>query len=219
MSRRRDSQRSRVYAWERKATPLSVWEPVFKTVEEAGAWLAPIWRKERGRVGQSFAPMPAVKPGHWGQRRALAHHNHTISLPKWARSPWVVLHEAAHRLTPDDEAHGARFVGVLIGLACRHLDLDADTLMRAADEAGVKYHVRSIGVVPIHGPAWHLERALTSEGAMTPIEVACWLDIGCAVSVSSKQVRGAALTLIRAGRVRWWRGKLRLCASPGSVPA
>jgi len=45
-------------------------------------------------------PAPAIERPHWGQQRALAHYDHRITLPKWARNEWVILHEAAHRLTP-----------------------------------------------------------------------------------------------------------------------
>lgn len=208
--RQRDNQRSRVYAWERSAIDPAHRLACFATSEEVSAWLSPIWRKERARVGLAGTPAPTVTRAHRGQLRPYAHHDHRISLPKWARSTWVALHELAHRLTPQDEAHGPRFVGVLIGLGCRHLDLDAAELMRAADQAGVKYHVRSIGNVPVHGPMWHLSRALATEGPMTPVEAACWLDLGTGVDVSAKQVRGAALALVRAGRARWYRKKLHL---------
>jgi len=103
-----------------------------------------------------------------------------------------------------DEAHGPRFMGVLIGLAARWLDLDAQEMMDLADQHGVQYYVRSIGVVPIHGPAWKVERALRENGPMTAMEIACWCD------VPYKQVRGAALHLIGKGSARWYRKKLRL---------
>lgn len=206
----RDNQRSRCYAWEAAASKGALERPQWATVQEAAEWLAPIWRKERGRVGRARVAAPAIESSHWGQTRALAHHDHRITLPKWARNPWVVLHEAAHRLTPSDEAHGPRFVGVLIGLVCRHLDFDATELMRLADEMGVRYHVRSIGVVPTHGPAWHVERALRDEGPMTDMDIACHLSLGCSVPINVKQVQGAAVHLIRSGRARWMRNKLHL---------
>jgi hypothetical protein len=204
--RHRDNQRSRVYAWERRFRER--WGTHYETIDEAAAWLAPIWRSERGRVGLAKQRAPMVARPHRGQRAALAHDDHRITLPRWARSQWIILHEAAHRLTPDDEPHGPRFVGVLMGLLCRRLDLDADELMRAADEAGVRYHVRSIGVVPVHGPAWHLERVLRAHGPMTEMMAACHLGIIDNVRLNWKQVRGASLSLIKRGVIRRWRGKL-----------
>lgn len=212
MSRRpRDNQRSRVYAWERafaKSIGVDFYAPDFKTLEECEAFALPIWRKERGRVGLAGQVAPGVERPAWGQRAALAHHDHRITLPRWARSRWVILHELAHRLTPRDEAHGPRFVGVLIGLLARHVDHDADALMRMADAHGVRYWVRSIGMVPVHGTTWHVERAIHKQGPMTAMDLACWLSLAEGVDITSPKVRGAALALIRQGRARWFRGKL-----------
>jgi hypothetical protein len=81
-------------------------------------------------------------------------------------------------------------------------------LMALADELGVKYYVRSIGVVPSHSPAWHVEQAIKTVGPMTEMDLACWLDLGMGVSITPKQVRGAALSLIKGGRARWLRNRL-----------
>ena len=212
--RPRDNQRSKCYEWEGKAKSAarSIVVPSWRTVPECEAWLAPIWRAERGRYGRAKVPVPTMAHAHWGQTRALAHHDHRITLPMWARNGWVVLHEAAHRLTPADEAHGPRFVGVLIGLVCRHMDYDAGELMSLADSMGLKYHVRSIGTVPVHGPAWWIERTVREQGAMTEMEIASWLHL------SYLQVRGGALALIRAGRARWLRKKLVLIGEAAPRP-
>lgn len=212
MRRPRDTQRSRVYAWEREACAAlmgrSEFEPEFKTLEECQAYADPIWRKERGRVGLAGQVAPSIERPNMGQRRALAHADHRITLPRWARNRWVILHEMAHRLTPRDEGHGPRFVGVLIGLLARWCDLDATELMRMAEESGVKFYVRSIGSVPVHGPVWHVTRALRTERPMSAMDLACWLSVGTDVLITPAQVRGAAMGLIRAGRARWLRGKL-----------
>lgn len=212
MARTRDNQKSKVYAWERRCVAelasADFYAAEFATLDECQAFAAPIWRKERGRVGLAGQAAPSIERPSWGQTSALAHRDHRITLPKWARSRWVILHELAHRLTPADEAHGPRFVGVLMGLVCRWADFDAQELMRLADEAGVRYSVRSIGPVPVHGPAWHVERALRMQPPMTPMELSSWLVLGTGYYATPKIVRGAALGLIRAGRARWLRGKL-----------
>jgi len=202
--RPRDNQRSKVYAWEARCTKSAHWSGTMKTLDECDAYLRPIWGAERGRYGRARVPMPPIERPAWGQRSALAHASHRITLPLWARNPWTILHEAAHRLTPTDEGHGPRFVGVLMGLACRHLGYVAEELMATADEMGVKYHVRSIGSVPIRGPSWHVERAVRNEGPMTEMDLACWC------SLTYLQVRGAAMHLIKIGRARWLRKKLTL---------
>lgn len=212
--RGRDNQRSKVYAWERAAvreiTGRGIGVPEFQSLEQCREWAAPIWKKERGRVGLAKARAPSIERPAWGQRRALAHDDHRITLPRWARNRWVILHEVAHRLTPHDQAHGPRFVGVLIGLVCRWLELDVKQLMQMAEERGVKYYLRSIGVVPVCGTAWHVARVLDRASTpMTPMAIACELSIGHGVDVRFKQVCGAAVYLVRSGMAHWWRGGLR----------
>lgn len=200
---KRDNQRSRVYAWQRLVVRHEDhYVGVFKTVEECAAFARPIWRAERGRYGRARVEMPLFERPHRGQRSALAHSDHRITLPRWARNPFVILHEMAHRLTPADEAHGPRFVGVLIGLCARHLGLDRDYMIQAAYEAGVRVHERSIGKTPTYGWRRRVADAVKRGGPMTDIEIA--LDLG----VSYRVVRGAALGLIRSSSHRWLRGKL-----------
>lgn len=207
--RTRDSQRSAVYAWERASFPRM--EPM-RTVEEVEEYLRPIWRSERGRYGLAKRAIPNVHHGHWGQRSALAYvGGNTISLPRWARTPVVILHELAHLLVDGNRrggAHGPRFVGVFIGLAARHLGLDAEALMASADERGVRYDVRSIGAVPRVRLADRLADVLPA----TPIEAAV------ALGVSYRQVHGAALRLVGAGRAGWSRGRLVALAGPPRPP-
>jgi putative metallohydrolase (TIGR04338 family) len=214
MKRARDTQRSRVYAWEgvacRAASGRSIDEPEFAKLEECEEFALPIWRAERGRVGHAKVRAPSIERPNRGQTSALAHRDHRITLPRWARSRWVILHEMAHRLNAgnDGASHGPRFVGILIGLLARRLGLDANLLMRLADEHGVKYHVRSIGVVPLLGAAYHVERALRTLEPMTAMDLACHLSLVDGVDITPVQVRGAALRLIRDGRARWLRNKL-----------
>lgn len=218
-----DTQRSRVYEFERMVARMErrdLYSPTWETLDHVIQWAAPVWRAERGRYGRPGARMPAIERPARGQRRALAYlGQRRITLPRWARSPWVTLHEMAHLLVQANEPpHGPRFVGVLIGLACRHLDYDAHELMRVADQAGVNYHVRSIGSVPVRGIQWRAEKALGLEGPMIPVDLACWLSLGTYHDpVTWRQVQGAMLGAIAEGRVRLFRGKFRLLA-PASDP-
>lgn len=208
MRRLRDNQRSRCYAWERAVTKGAHYTGTMKTVDECVVFAKPIWRSERGRYGRAKVEMPLLQSSSWGQRRALAHDDHRITLPRWARNPWVILHEMAHLLTPRDEAHGPRFVGVLIGLAARHLGYDADKLMAAADEIGLRYHVRSIGAVPVIGLSAQLRALLAEQGPLPEMWAAA--ELNC----SYLQVRGAALQLIRRGEARWFRKRITLINNP-----
>jgi len=206
----RDSQRSRVYAWERQASAdhrfirpdgagkNSIYEAEFQTLEECEAFLATLWTSERGRYGQARVAAPAIVRPHRGQRRALAHHDHRISLPRWARSRWVILHEAAHRLNIGREAHGPRFVGILIGLLARHAGYDAEQLLESAAAVGVKVDSRSVGSVPVQSLSARLVRLM-------PVSE---MDAAVELGVSWRQIRGAALSLQQKGQARWLRGRL-----------
>jgi putative metallohydrolase (TIGR04338 family) len=203
-ARRRDSQRSRVYAWERAIRNRD--ERGFNSIDEVEAFALPIWRKERGRYGLAKAAPPRFKAARWGQRRAIAYDSHEISLPRgWGRQPSVVLHELAHRLTPSDaQAHGPRFVAVLIGLLARHAGYDAQRLVEVAEAMGVRYHARSIGAVPATALSSKVEQLIRRDGPMGDVDIAIALD------VHWRQVRGAVLVLAKAGRARWFRKRLIL---------
>jgi putative metallohydrolase (TIGR04338 family) len=188
----------------------SLYMAEFQTLDECAAFATPIWAKERGRVGLARQKAPAIERPSRGQRSAIAHFDHRITLPRWARSRWVILHELAHRLNAreDGASHGPRFVGILMGLVCRWMDFDVNQLMALADEHGVKYYVRSIGVVPTRGPVWHVERVLRHERPMTAMDIACHLSLAEGIEMTDRRVRGAALHLIRQGKARWLRNKL-----------
>ena len=96
-----------------------------------------------------------------------------------------------------------------MGLAARWLDADASMLMELADEHGVRFHVRSIGVVPVNGPAYHVCAARSAtKRQCRPWTLRGYLSLHDGVDVTVRQVRGAAVTLIRLGEARWLRGKV-----------
>lgn len=110
----------------------------------------------------------------------------------------MILHEAAHLLTPRDEAHGPRFVGCLMGLLCRHAGYRVEHLMEIADALGVDYYCRSIGHVPV----------VTLSQRLAEVLPASEMDAAIALGVSWRQVRGASISLIRNSQARWYRGRL-----------
>ena len=210
--RPRDRQRTRVYRWEtiaQKETAASANAyPDFAELPAIQAWVHPIWRAERGRYGLAKAPAPTIERPHWGQHRALAYvERGRITLPRWARTPWLVLHELAHHLTPADEAHGSRFVGVLIGLLARHTGRCPEQLLELAHAHGVRVDMRSVGAVP--------QRELGTRDRLLALLPATDMDLACELGLHWRQVRGLALGLSKQGLVRWYRGKLvRLEARP-----
>lgn len=199
----RDSQRSKVYAWERSIDGLVRGIGTLR-FEEAEAMFNRIWRSERGRYGHAKRQTPVVKKGRGGGRTTMG--GTSIKLGVWARQPSVVLHEMAHCLAPVGEHHGPRFVGTVIGLYCRHMGMDRDELVERAYERGVKVNLTAIGAVPEFG--WHkrVERALWKEGGSAKSDMALAITMG----VSFRVVRGAMLTLIRQGRARYAGRKLIL---------
>lgn len=213
----RDSQRSKVYAWERRVARLekrSIYQSDPASVEAVAQWINPIWIAERARYGRPSQPCPEVRPAKWGQTNALAYVDRQVmALPRWSRNQWVIVHELTHLLLPVGTRHGPRFVGALIGVASRHLDFDPDELLAAAEEFGLKVDRRTIGAVPERGIQWRSLRALKIQGPMTPMDLACWLSIGTGGTVATeRQVRASLLRPIAAGKVRLLRGKLHLLA-------
>lgn len=196
MSRRRDTQRSLVYSWERRTRGCAMHREDM-SLEECEAMMERVWRAERGRYGMGRAKTPMLQRVHWGQQSALSHGG-AVSLPRWARNPWVILHEIAHELTKGD-GHGSRFVGVLIGLAARHIGADPHELLVSAEEMGVKVKRGSVGATPAHTLPVKVLRMLPGK----PVEIAVRLAIEQGLCVTFRQVQGAAMRLARDGKARW----------------
>jgi hypothetical protein len=123
--RERDTQRSKVYAWERS---------------EFG------WDKEVMSLEQCQALARSIRPGVWagdgcGRRAACAvPQENVIKLPKWARTKWVVLHEVAHLIAWDGRraAHGREFMAEYLDLLATHYKRDKDLLWASALAAGLR---------------------------------------------------------------------------------
>lgn len=196
--RGRDRQRSRVYAWEKHCQGVEAFRETM-TLAEVEAFAAKVWLAERVRYGRGRMPPPSVHHGR-GQRRALAYTGkHVISLPKFARNPYIVLHELAHLLTPVDEAHGPRFVGVVVGLAARWLNQDAQVLLRQADAMGVRVNRNSVGKVPTRRLSDYVMQALPGD----PAVIALRINVEYGLNTSYRQVLGAAIQLLKHRKVRW----------------
>jgi hypothetical protein len=131
--RPRDAQRARVYRWEaahvfpHAGSPLTL-EGCRALVEAAYRWAEapaeadPLWRP------------PLVTDGR-GRRHACGSRE-VVKLPRWARTPAVVLHECAHGLAPRD-MHGPAFVAAYVALLERFAGLDAAALRASLAAAGV----------------------------------------------------------------------------------
>jgi len=133
MARARDSQRSKVYAWERAHVPDFDGKGTYKlTLRQCEIMINRVWADYR--PGE-HAPRVAdgrgcsnAKGGRW-----------RITLPRWARTVPIVLHELAHPLTPHPAApHGPEFVRLFIDLLVRYDEGDKAELLRTARACRLK---------------------------------------------------------------------------------
>lgn len=136
----RDTQRARVYTWESLAVPtielpyLDLRTDIHEIVERIGQ-LYGIPRTINVRDGRG-CPSALFQPGPYA-----------ISLPRWARTMPVVLHEAAHWVTwwlhRGDRSkfapHGREFVAVYMYLLNRFHGVKLSHLSMTANAAGVDF--------------------------------------------------------------------------------
>jgi putative metallohydrolase (TIGR04338 family) len=131
----RDSQRGRVYAAERHIEwedDGRVGDGSLQAAEEfVGRITRSNWWRKRAQPYQFHI---TVKDGR-GNRKASAGPA-SITLPRWARKEWVVLHELAHCLSWDEcrrngeGGHGRTFVRTYLALVDRFLGKDTGRVMR-----------------------------------------------------------------------------------------
>ena len=119
-----DSQRSLVYRWENAAADGALNNPL--TLEECRTLATNACYRYR-----PTEPTPVITDGR-GASAARAHGEYKISLPIWARTPAVVLHEVAHLLSPSGEAHGPEFVRMMCDLWKWHTGKDYTASARKA---------------------------------------------------------------------------------------
>lgn len=131
----RDSQRSKVYKSDAALKKFS--EPL-KTIEDIEKFVKSVWKLKR--VQESFPKIseecPRVKDGR-GTRNARGGMFY-ISIPLWARSSDIVLHELAHTVTirtygyGETAAHGPEFCAVYLRLALYVMGREAHDALKAA---------------------------------------------------------------------------------------
>jgi putative metallohydrolase (TIGR04338 family) len=142
----RDSQRKRVYTAERAAFPdcSETSDPTLPTVEDIERYVKKVWGSKRvqaafPRSTLHYSRVPEVADGR-GCRRAIAYGTYQITIPKWARREWVVLHELAHiivereRLHPKNEIadHGWHFCEVYLKLVLYMMGREAHDALKAS---------------------------------------------------------------------------------------
>jgi hypothetical protein len=118
----RDSQRKRLYAWERAHLAFNH----DLTLEQCQALV--------DRVCQAYGQQPAIVK-HGGERGYATGDVQTIVLPQWAWSTGVVLHETAHTLAcrlDHREGHGPLFLRIYLELLRRFGGCDEEALLASA---------------------------------------------------------------------------------------
>lgn len=130
MKKMRDSQRSAMYAWERKFR-----DDVYKELPDCSEMLPLGVCEDLVReVWADYRPKEAIPTVVDGRgRRYAGGSRRKISLPRWARSRVVVLHETAHSLMPTDEPpHGKMFARLFLELLDHYTKLPIRELKKMA---------------------------------------------------------------------------------------
>jgi hypothetical protein len=130
----RDTQRSRVYAWEdRVIAPRDASQVAFAAAQ---GMVDAIWSE----MGLHHPPRVERLPAQARTRIADANRL-TLRLPASTPS-WCLLHELAHAMTTThdgrSDGHGPGFVGIYVQLLGRYLRLEQDWLLRTLTEAGIR---------------------------------------------------------------------------------
>lgn len=140
--RPRDSQREKVYTAERIVFGGGR-QPEFQTVAECQAFIDRLTgqatvRNHFPRLGRRVGAnwhghVVLVERPNQGQRRAIAYPAEwRMTVPVWARSRWVLCHELAHLVGPQDGAwHGWEFCDAYLWLVGRAIGADAKAELAA----------------------------------------------------------------------------------------
>lgn len=139
--RKPDSQRGKLYAAENKV-PRGEEMPDLKAVER---YLADMQARSWWRWGLKLVPgkraieSAPIRVADGRGRRSASGGSWTITLPRWARCERIILHEAAHCITPG-KMHGREFAAAYLELVTRMMGKDAGAALRLAfREGGVRY--------------------------------------------------------------------------------
>lgn len=122
----RDSQRLKMYKWERELRKQYGVEPTL-SMEECAALVKKICK-------DFFGVAPRVTDGRGRRSACYKQQANVICLPKWSRSAVVVCHEVAHwvyRHNNRVESHGAEFMRTFIEILAIH----ARSEIKASKEA------------------------------------------------------------------------------------
>lgn len=132
----RDSQKSKVYRAENAARTIvgdkaitdriAAWAFVEKV--ERDAWFRRTYGRWRFRISDGRGTRIARGGGGW------------LNLPRWSRTPMVMLHEIAHNVAPYACHHDWRYCAIYLRLVRHFMGREVHDVLRAQfREHGVRY--------------------------------------------------------------------------------
>lgn len=191
MTRKRDSQRSAVYAWERAAVDHFA-STLRRVISEADAQalIARIWKEQATRFGKSVRQAPTLAYRTGGGNSFYSPTKHAIRLLPEHRNIWIALHECAHALdwSRGCEWHGPRFVAVYMYLLTVYGGASNEQLRDSAARHGLRVYDRfHVDARPADMILHHLPGTV--------------IEIAVAAGVSWRVVQGALIGPVRRGEV------------------
>lgn len=158
MNRRpRDSQRQRLYNWERTLERTVHGKPQSQPVELAEA--QSICNMVCNHFKIRRRRWPTVTDGRARKRAAYNIADNKVKLPRWCRDQWMTLHEMSHFLVCfrwglDRAPHGREFVSIYMYLLEKFAGVDRKLMARLANDFGLAFdHIDTYRKV--RGKSWH----------------------------------------------------------------
>lgn len=127
----RDSQRSKVYEWERLEFNG---DNEMLSLESCQA----ICDKFASHTLTGFNL--TATDGRRRRNACAKIDKHQVCLPRWSRKAWIVLHEIAHHLAyhPTHADHGRQFMQEYVQLLAKYYNRDLETLRNSAVGYGLR---------------------------------------------------------------------------------
>lgn len=142
----RDSQKSKLYAWENRECDALRYDHKHECVPTME--ISEI-KKLVTRVARDYGlshRKVRVKDGRGRRAACYSANERAIKLPRWARREVVVLHELAHWLVQvmlyrqaSIASHGKEFTGIFMELLRRYHSLDLSVMMQAANKVKLDF--------------------------------------------------------------------------------
>lgn len=141
MSREREYQKSKLYAWEQEVVSPRAHHHV--PFEKAQMFVDGIWMAEGLMYPPKVEPMPKQARRVWADAHRLK-----IRIPEDGIPAWVLIHEIAHSMTSladgHSNGHGEDYLGTYMRLLDKHLKIPLALLLFTAQKAGLKYNLLAV---------------------------------------------------------------------------